>query len=246
MRRWLPTIIVALIVAGGTWVARDMVPSRPLSQQDPSDKKAAPNTPSTDKQSEPASIPQDVNSQPGVQLGLGPGQPTVDLDLDFEEAPKANPQSKTSAWDAQNSKPKPEPSLLKSDAGATPLKEVTVPETVAAQDPSTAPAAIQADLKVDVERPDPPNTAVKMKKWKGKKPKFTIHVRFPATYLTSQNDSFWRIAKRYYDNPLFYRALYHHNRRNFRRPDRLTSGSLVSIPSPKALRDAYPRLCPKD
>ncbi|MEQ8786328.1 MAG: hypothetical protein RIC55_08510 [Pirellulaceae bacterium] len=62
--------------------------------------------------------------------------------------------------------------------------------------------------------------------------------------IVAPDDTFWTISVRVYGTGDFYKALYHHNRDRFRRPDRLPIGARVAVPSAAELRQLYPALAP--
>lgn len=66
----------------------------------------------------------------------------------------------------------------------------------------------------------------------------------PETTIVAPDDTFWSISERVYGTADYYKALYHHNRERFRRPDRLPIGAAVDTPPPAELRRLYPALAP--
>src|SRR5690606_24599478 len=50
------------------------------------------------------------------------------------------------------------------------------------------------------------------------------------TYTVQPNDSFWTICEKLYGNGAYFKALYEHNRKRFKRRDELTVGQTISAP----------------
>jgi nucleoid-associated protein YgaU len=64
------------------------------------------------------------------------------------------------------------------------------------------------------------------------------------TYSTRPGDSYWKISERFYGSGAYFKAVYEHNRRSIRDPDRLQAGVDLNIPDEATLRRLYPELCP--
>ena len=66
----------------------------------------------------------------------------------------------------------------------------------------------------------------------------------PEKYYTRENDSFWSISEQTYGVGDFYKALYVHNQRKIRFPDRIEPGIEIDTPPISLLKQLYPDLCP--
>ncbi len=64
------------------------------------------------------------------------------------------------------------------------------------------------------------------------------------TYATRPGDTYWKISERFYGSGAYFKALYEHNRRTLRNPDRLQAGADLHVPDEATLRRLYPALCP--
>jgi nucleoid-associated protein YgaU len=64
------------------------------------------------------------------------------------------------------------------------------------------------------------------------------------TYSIRPGDTYWKISQRFYGSGAYFKALYEHNRRSLRDPDRVQAGVSLNIPDEATLRRLYPELCP--
>lgn len=63
-------------------------------------------------------------------------------------------------------------------------------------------------------------------------------------YRVVARDTYWRISRRVYGDPAYYRALYEHNRERYPRADRLDPDTLLETPDLATLERLYPQYCP--
>jgi len=213
-RTWLPTLCIAVMVAAGTWIARDFVPSKQALVANNGD-------------SEAPSKEEDTAVHPSMDT-------EIDIDIDIPDD--------VNRLKGADLKPKlgvPKDLPAGTDEQAKPLGMVELPQD------QTKAKTVVAHLKVDGSTDTDPSA--KAARPPGplavpKKPKIAL----PTTYLVKQRDSFWFIAQQHYGNPLYYRALYQFNRGKIKQPDRMSVGSLVSIPTVAQLRASFPQLCPRN
>ena len=65
------------------------------------------------------------------------------------------------------------------------------------------------------------------------------------TYTIQPNDSLWKISEKVYGNGRYFKAIGEHNRAKLPQADRLTVGTVISVPPAGELEQDYPSLCPK-
>ncbi len=63
-------------------------------------------------------------------------------------------------------------------------------------------------------------------------------------YVAQPGDTYWKISQQFYGSGAYFKALYEHNRRTLRNPDRLQAGADLQVPDEATLRRLYPALCP--
>jgi nucleoid-associated protein YgaU len=64
-------------------------------------------------------------------------------------------------------------------------------------------------------------------------------------YIVQPNDTLWAVSEKVYGNGRYFKAIAQHNRSQLPRPDRLTVGTVISVPPVSVLEQNYPALCPK-
>jgi nucleoid-associated protein YgaU len=64
-------------------------------------------------------------------------------------------------------------------------------------------------------------------------------------YTIQPNDTLWTVSEKVYGNGRYFKAIAEHNRGKYPHPDRLTVGTVISVPPVATLEQNYPGLVPK-
>ncbi len=83
--------------------------------------------------------------------------------------------------------------------------------------------------------------------WQSDQSPAAVEPALPANgrYTVQPNDSMWSISEKVYGTGRYFKALAEHNRAKLLRADKLTVGTMISVPSTSLLEQNYPSLCPK-